>query len=71
MIINFYRFFDQTFLLYKCRDLSELKGLVKESVEIYNHMRPHLSLGMKTPEEIHKKATPRTEVAKLKTVNVF
>jgi transposase InsO family protein len=53
----------QEFLLYKCRNLNELKGLVKESVEIYNRMRPHLSLGMKTPEEIHKKATSRTEVA--------
>ena len=53
----------QEFLLYKCRNLNELNGLVKESVEIYNRMRPHLSLGMKTPEEIHKKATSRTEVA--------
>ncbi|NWF38066.1 transposase, partial [Mariprofundus sp. NF] len=22
----------------------------------YNRLRPHLSLGMKTPEEVHKKA---------------
>ena len=53
----------QEFLLYKCRDLSELKRLVGESVDIYNRMRPHMSLGMKTPEEVHKKATSSSEVA--------
>jgi len=53
----------QEFLLYKCRNLNELKSLVKESVEIYNHLRPHLSLNMKTPEEVHKKATSMGEVA--------
>jgi len=53
----------QEFLLYKCRNLQELKCLVKESVETYNRMRPHLSLNMKTPEEVHKKATSMVEVA--------
>ena len=53
----------QEFLLYKCRNLHELKGLVRDSVDIYNHLRPHLSLGMKTPEEMHKKATSESEVA--------
>lgn len=53
----------QEFLLYKCRNLTELKSLVQESVDIYNHLRPHLSLGMKTPEEVHKKATSEGEVA--------
>lgn len=46
----------QEFLLYRCRTFTELKALVAESVELYNRMRPHLSLGMKTPEEVHKKA---------------
>ncbi len=32
-----------------------LINLVKESIEIYNKKRPHLSLGMKTPNFIHKK----------------
>lgn len=53
----------QEFLLYKCRNLQELKGLVRESVDIYNRLRPHLSLDMKTPEEVHKKATSEREVA--------
>ncbi len=47
----------QEFLLTRCRSFNELKLLVKESVDIYNECRPHLSLGMKTPEDVHKKAT--------------
>jgi transposase InsO family protein len=53
----------QEFLLYRCRTLKELKGLVRESVDIYNRLRPHLSLGMKTPEQVHEKATSEREVA--------
>lgn len=53
----------QEFLLYKCRTLKELKSLVQESIDIYNRLRPHLSLGMKTPEEVHEKATSIGEVA--------
>ena len=53
----------QEFLLYKCRTLNDLKSLVQESVDIYNRLRPHLSLGMETPEEVHKKATSEWEVA--------
>lgn len=46
----------QEFLLYRCKTFAELKALVDESIAIYNQMRPHLSLGMKTPEEVHSKA---------------
>jgi len=46
----------QEFLLYRCKTFEELKVLVAESIEIYNCLRPHLSLGMKTPEAVHKKA---------------
>jgi transposase InsO family protein len=45
----------QEFLLYKCRNMVELKQLVEESIFIYNEMRPHLSLDMKTPNQVHKK----------------
>ncbi|MDC9599238.1 integrase core domain-containing protein, partial [Pseudoalteromonas sp. GABNS16G] len=45
----------QEFLLYKCRNMTELKQLVEESIFIYNEMRPHLSLDMKTPNQVHKK----------------
>ncbi|PNH91679.1 integrase core domain-containing protein, partial [Vibrio diazotrophicus] len=43
-------------LLHECKDIVELKQLVKESINIYNNMRPHLSLGKRTPNEVHEKA---------------
>lgn len=43
----------QEFLLYQCKNITELKQLVDESIYIYNEMRPHLSLGMKTPNQVH------------------
>ena len=43
----------QEFILYKCRNMGELNPFVNES--IYNEMRPHLSLAMKTPNQVHKK----------------
>ena len=45
----------QEFLFNQCRNIVELKKLVKESVDIYNNDRPHLSLNMKTPNFIHQK----------------
>lgn len=42
------------FLLYECNSFDELKQFVDESIYIYNHMRPHLSLNMKTPEQVHQ-----------------
>lgn len=47
----------QEFLLHRCSSFDELKVLIEESVDIYNRLRPHLSLGMKTPEDVHKKAS--------------
>ena len=47
----------QEFLLYKCKSFADLQVLVGQSVDIYNRLRPHLSLGMKTPEEAHEKAS--------------
>ncbi len=44
----------QEFLYYKCNNTNELETLVKESIEIYNEKRPQLSLGMKTPNFVHK-----------------
>ncbi len=41
------------FLLYECKTFNELSQLVKESVYIYNNLRPHLSLNMKTLNEVH------------------
>lgn len=53
----------QEFLLSRCRSFEELKRVVAESVEIYNNLRPHLSLGLKTPEQVHKKAASYAEAA--------
>lgn len=53
----------QEFLLYKCKSFDDLKVLVEQSVAIYNRLRPHLSLGMKTPEEVHEKASSLWELA--------
>ena len=49
----------QEFLLYKCRNINELRKLVDESIKIYNDIRPHLSLNMKTPSQVHKKVQER------------
>ncbi len=61
----------QEFLIYRCQTFEDLKELVAESVDAYNQLRPHLSLGMKTPEEVHKKACCEVQQAQSKTVNVF
>ncbi|WP_036824421.1 integrase core domain-containing protein, partial [Photobacterium sanctipauli] len=45
------------FLLYQCNTLKELMVLVKESISVYNDLRPHTSLGMRTPSEVHEKAS--------------
>ena len=47
----------QEFLVHRCRTFVELKQLIEESVEAYNTFRPHLSLGMKTPNAVHEKAS--------------
>ena len=46
----------QEFLIQKCSTYKELNTVIKESIMIYNQLRPHLSLGMQTPEQVHQKA---------------
>lgn len=46
----------EEFLIYPCKTKKELELLIKESVQTYNNERPHLSLQMKTPEFVHRKA---------------
>lgn len=46
----------QEFLIYKCKNIQDLKQMVKESIYFYNNKRPHLSLKMKTLEIMHKKS---------------
>ena len=47
----------QEFLIYKCKNGKVLDKLIKESIDTYNNLRPHLSLYMKTPNFIHHKKT--------------
>jgi transposase InsO family protein len=53
----------QEFILFRCRTFKELKQLIDESIMIYNQWRPHLSLGMKTPNQVHKKTSCGTQLA--------
>jgi putative transposase len=46
----------QEFLMTKCNTGKELEQLIAQSIDAYNQKRPHLSLNMKTPDEIHQKA---------------
>ena len=47
----------QEFLINTCNTGKELDTLVRESIEIYNMKRPHLSLNMKTPNFVHEKTS--------------
>ncbi len=47
------------FLIYKCNNRIELEKLIKESIHVYNNIRPHLSLNMKTPNFVHNKKTQK------------
>ena len=53
----------QEFILFKCKTFTELKKLIDESVMVYNHYRPHLSLDIKTLNQVHKKASGETPPA--------
>jgi putative transposase len=45
----------QEFLLETCKNKQELQNLIHESILTFNKERPHLSLNMKTPDQVHKK----------------
>ncbi|MCF6688578.1 transposase, partial [Raoultella terrigena] len=42
------------YLLGRPEDIEQARKMVRESVEIYNTQRPHLSLQYKTPDEVHR-----------------
>lgn len=42
------------FLLNKPKDLEEARKMVKQSIKIYNEVRPHQSLKYKTPDAVHQ-----------------
>jgi transposase InsO family protein len=41
------------FLLHTYDDIHQADRVIAQSIHIYNTMRPHLSLQMKTPEQVH------------------
>lgn len=43
------------FLIHTCKNNQQLNHLIKESIEIYNNKRPHLSLNYKTPNFVNEK----------------
>ncbi len=53
------------FLLSRPADLEQAREIVKESVAIYNHERPHLALKYKTPDDVHQ------AFYRQKTVNLY
>ena len=53
----------QEFLLYRCKTFRDLKVLIDQSIDTYNEYRPHLSLGMKTPNQAHKKTSCKEQLA--------
>ena len=53
----------QEFLLYRCKTFKDLEKLIDQSIETYNNFRPHMSLGMKTPNQVHKKTSCETQPA--------
>lgn len=42
------------FLLRTPKNLEEASQMIKESINIYNHERPHLALQYKTPDAVHQ-----------------
>jgi transposase InsO family protein len=53
----------QEFLIYDCKTFEDLAVLIDESVTTYNHLRPHLSLKMKTPNQVRKEKGQLQELA--------
>lgn len=42
------------FLLQRPANLAQARQMVRQSIHIYNHERPHLALKYKTPDEVHR-----------------
>ena len=47
-------------------DMKTMEKLIKESVEIYNTMRPHYSCFMLTPEQMHQQSEIKMRTYKKK-----
>lgn len=58
----------EEFLIYPCNTRQELELLVKQAVESYNTRRPHLSLKMLTPQQVHEKTCEQLLTGSLKSL---
>jgi putative transposase len=54
-------------LLHRPVDLEQARCMVRESIEIYNAERPHLSLKMQTPDAVHRASL--AEISRLKSLS--
>ena len=59
------------FLLSRPADLAQAREMVKESVAIYNHERPHLALKYKTPDDVHQAFTNRKVSTYIRTSHLI
>ncbi|WP_409574225.1 integrase core domain-containing protein [Salmonella enterica] len=60
------RFTDKKLSTYiRTSHAAQAREIVKESVAIYNHERPHLALKYKTPDDVHQ------AFYRQKTVNLY
>ncbi len=57
----------EEFLFHNCNSGQELEVLVKQAVESYNTRRPHLSLKMLTPQQVHEKTCEQLLTGSLKS----
>lgn len=46
----------QEFLVHRYHNKEDLGQVVAESINAYNHMQLHYSMGMQTPAAVHEKA---------------
>lgn len=57
-------------LSHRPRDLQQARPMVKGSVAIYNHERPHLSLKCRTPDEVNRAFFRQDQPASLPALQV-
>ena len=48
----------EEFLFVEADNIEQLQVMVRQSVDIYNSKRPHISLNMRTPNQAHKQKSP-------------
>jgi putative transposase len=54
---------------YEVKNIAEAKELLSYAVKLYNEERPHLSIGMQTPNIIHELKTKTENLWKKKSIN--